>query len=338
MIRQFQKTLLEYIWLDGKGQVRSKTRVVNATLPPNIEYIPEWNYDGSSTYQADSNGNTEIILKPCCVFKDSSRNISYCDCYLVLCDTYTSNNEPTVSNHRYLANQIFENSIDYEPWFGLEQEYFMVFYDETLSGDHYCGNTSGDHYCGNTSNIERTIAEKHLTLCIETGLHISGINSEVSNGQWEFQIGPCQGIDAADELIIARYLLERVAERYNVNINYMPKPYDHINGSGCHINFSTNKTRCSDGITEIYRCINNLSETHDEIIKIYGTDNDKRLTGFHETSSYHKFSWGVGTRNTSIRIPNKTIIDSCGYIEDRRPASNIDPYLATSKLFKICYP
>jgi glutamine synthetase len=174
--------------------------------------------------------------------------------------------------------------------------------------------------------------------CIHSGLQISGINSEVSEKQWEFQIGPCEGILAGDHLIIARYLLEKIAEKYDVRINYHPKPDKNINGSGCHINFSTFKTRDDeDGIEEINRCIKCLSENHEELIKVYGNNNDLRLTGFHETSSYNKFSWGVGTRNTSVRIPNQVIRDNGGYFEDRRPASNIDPYLATSNLFKVCY-
>ena len=340
------KTILEYIWIGGKGEIRSKTRVIHKFIDFDINYIPEWNYDGSSTWQADSDNDTEIILKPCFMCKDVIRKIDEANCYLVLCDTYYSNGKPTKTNHRYLANKIFENGKEYEPWFGLEQEYFMEFENDKITTKYDNDNNDNDndngfHYCGQSKNyLERKIAEEHMILCIETGIQISGINSEVSNYQWEFQVGPCEGISAGDHLIISRYLLERVSEKYNVKINYHPKPFRHINGSGCHINFSTKLTRTSNmerGLKEIYHYINCLSNFHAELIKVYGDYNDLRLTGIHETSSYKNFSWGVGTRNTSIRIPNQTIVDKCGYFEDRRPASNIDPYLATSKLFNICY-
>lgn len=335
--KHISKTILEYIWIGGKGEIRSKTRIIHNCLPFDAIYIPEWNYDGSSTWQADSNGDTEIILKPCKVYKNPLMSLDHAECYLVLCETYNSNGNPTSTNHRHLANEIFQKGEEYEPWFGLEQEYFIILpIKDVCSYDMW--RDYGKHYCGVVyDNLERKIAEEHMCACIESGLNISGINSEVSNFQWEFQIGPCEGILAADQLIIARYLLARIAEKYRAKINYHPKPNKDINGSGCHINFSTYRTRYPDsGIEEINRYITRLSENHDELIKVYGNNNDLRLTGFHETSSYDKFSWGIGTRNTSIRIPNQVIREKRGYFEDRRPAANIDPYLATSNLFKIC--
>jgi glutamine synthetase len=332
-LRDISRTAIEYIWIGGKNEIRSKTRIINKFIPFSISYVPEWNYDGSSTWQADCNSDTEIILKPCTIYKDPIRKIHNVVCYLVLCDTYYSNGNPTSTNHRYLANKLFEKGIDYEPWFGLEQEYFIILPEDTKYAQH----DIGLHYCGVVDNsIERKIAEEHMKLCIDAGILISGINSEVAKCQWEFQVGPCEGIIAADQLTIARYLLERIAETYNAKINYDPKPNKLINGSGCHINFSTILTRKKNGLEEIQRYINLLSKNHEELIKVYGNNNDLRLTGFHETSSYDKFTYGIGTRNTSVRIPNIVVIENCGYFEDRRPAANIDPYLATSSLYKIC--
>lgn len=332
MIKNPSKTILEYIWIGGKNEIRSKTRVIN-----NMHFlhdpscIPEWNYDGSSTWQADANNDTEIILNPCAIYKDPTRIINNTNCFLVLCDTYHTNETPTQSNNRYYANKIFENMHELIPWFGLEQEYFIILPNTNIS------NESKFHYCGIVDNhIERIIAEEHMKLCIEAGITISGINSEVANFQWEFQIGPSTGITAADNLIVARYLLNKVAEKFNAKISYHPKPINIISGSGCHINFSTTTTRDENGIQEIYKYINKLEKTHKETIIDYGEDNLLRLTGLHETSSFDKFTWGVGTRNTSIRIPNQTFKNNCGYFEDRRPAANIDPYLATSSLFKTC--
>lgn len=332
MIRQQSHTILEYIWLGGRKELRSKTRVINFFLPNDIACMPEWNYDGSSTWQADSNGDTEIILKPCAVFKDPFRIILDSTCYIVLCDTYKSNGEPTDSNHRHNANIVFEKTEE-EPWFGLEQEYFLHF-KNALEKQQY---NNSLHYCGYADNIlERIIAEKHLEMCIEAGIKISGINAEVVSGQWEFQVGPCEGIEAGDHLIVARFILERIAEKFDASVNYYPKPISHENGSGCHINFSTFSTRTENGIEIIHNYIQRLAETHSEDIKVYGENNHLRLTGNHETSSIDKFSWGIGTRNTSIRIPNQVSREKRGYFEDRRPAANIDPYQATVKLFKSC--
>ena len=69
-------------------------------------------------------------------------------------------------------------------------------------------------------------------------------------------------------------------------------------------------------------------------MNIYGKDNHLRMTGTCETSSYDKFSYGIGSRTSSIRIPTTTFYSKFGYFEDRRPSSNMDPYLVTSKLFE----
>jgi glutamine synthetase len=336
MIRMPSKTLLEYIWIGGKNEIRSKARVINRFLKPDPSCIPDWNYDGSSTWQADSNSDTEITLKPCAVYKNPLRSVNDCCSYLVVCDTYDSNGNPTETNHRYLANKLFEKGIQNDPWFGLEQEYF-IFNKIASASNIYKFEPDGLHYCGKTYNlIERAIAEEHMKLCIEADILISGINSEVAYCQWEFQIGPVCGIAAGDSLIVARYLLERVAEKYDSSVTFEPKPIKDISGSGCHINFSTVETRSENGIEVIYQYIRSLKENHKEVIKNYGVDNHLRLTGLHETSSYNEFTWGIGTRNTSIRIPNQASREKCGYFEDRRPAANIDPYLATSSLFKTC--
>jgi len=335
-----QITILEYIWIGGRGEIRSKTRVLHNYVF-DISDISEWNYDGSSTGQAPQNGNTEVILKPCAFYSNSLFVNKNYDSYLVLCDTYDVSGNPLPTNHRYNANKLFSSKLDEEPWFGLEQEYFFNF---DLCGsvridefnDHY-HKFQIHHYCGIAwCQLERKIAEMHLEKCLEAGLQISGINSEVAAAQWEFQIGPCIGIAAADQLIIARYLLERIAESFDVSICYKPKLHPDFNGSGCHINFSTREMREPGGLAVIEACMEKLEKNHQKHIDVYGKDNHLRLTGLHETSDINKFTYGLGTRNTSVRIPNQTVKDNCGYFEDRRPASNIDPYQATSILFETC--
>ena len=314
------RRVCEYIWMDGFGGLRSKTRV----LGPDFAYIPDWNYDGSSTGQADADGNTEVILKPIAMYPDPLRSITGYECVLVLCDIE--------DGPRSKADEIFDQGQEEEPWFGIEQEYVMVFPEY----DYISSNGDGLHYCGLANSLEREVAEEHLTACLVAGLTISGINAEVSTRQWEFQIGPATGVDAADQLYVARYLLERIAEKHCVRINYHPKPFSGANGSGCHINFSTRATREPGGLDVIKACMPKLAEKHDEHIEVYGLYNDLRLTGKHETSSFHGFSFGEGTRNTSVRIPNQTVSEGCGYFEDRRPAANVEVYAATAMLFATC--
>ena len=175
-----------------------------------------------------------------------------------------------------------------------------------------------------------------MRACLYAKIKYAGLNSEVTQSQWEYQVGPCEGVEVGDHLTIANFLLERIAEKYNVQICYDPKLYHDKNGTGCHTNFSTLRTRSDGGLEEIYRCMEKLEAKHCEHIEIYGDGNEERLTGIHETSSYTNFSYGVGTRNTSIRIPSQVAKEGCGYFEDRRPAGNCDPYRVTSIIFQSC--
>jgi glutamine synthetase len=195
----------------------------------------------------------------------------------------------------------------------------------------------GQYYCsvGGNNAFGRNVAEDHLKACLTAGIKISGINAEVAPGQWEFQIGICEGIEAGDHLWMARYLLDRISEKYNVYIVYHPKPLvGNWNGSGCHTNYSTQRMREEGGISEIYKAIELLGKKHEEHMQVYGQHNELRLTGRHETASYKVFTYGRADRGASIRIGNKTIQDGRGYFEDRRPSSNMDPYLVTAKIFE----
>ena len=327
-------TILEYLWLDGTGNRRSKTRIINFNILK-LDEIPIWNCDGSSTGQANSDGNTEVILVPSKYFFNPliNSNAVNCDSYIVLCETVDINMVPLPSNHRNAAVKIFNKGLHEEPWFGIEQEYIMI--HKKYKNASQC--LEERHYCGTQLNsIERTIVEEHLVACLKANIKYAGLNSEVTQSQWEYQVGPCEGIEAGDHLTVANFLLERIAEKYNVLISYHPKLFPDKNGTGCHTNFSTAITRSDGGIEEIHRCIEKLEDKHSEHIEVYGETNDKRLTGIHETSSYTQFSFGVGTRNTSVRIPTQVQKEGCGYFEDRRPAANCDPYQVTSIIFQTC--
>ena len=154
-------------------------------------------------------------------------------------------------------------------------------------------------------------------------------------GQWEYQIGPVEGIKGADELWLSRYLLLRVGEHFGVGVSFNCKPVAEWNGAGMHCNFSTNSTRAENGMSVIYGYMENFKEKHMEVINVSGKGNEQRLSGHYETSSFQEFSWGLANRGCSIRIPRITELEGKGYLEDRRPAANCDPYVVTSVIADI---
>ena len=278
--------ILEYIWIDGKYGMRSKYRVWNSN--DDSFNFPIWNYDGSSTDQTDTS-NSEVILCPVASYPNPFlRDHELGKSYLVLCDTYIYNDfgllVPSNTNNRYQSNIIFNRSNQDNPWFGLEQEYFMM--KNTTCCSNSCPAFGSilkeqcQYYCGVGSQniLHRQLVEKHMDYCLYAGLSISGANAEVAPNQWEFQIGPVEGISAGDQLYTARYILCKLAEEYNVTISFNPKPLRNPwNGSGLHTNFSTNNTRNQhNGLSIINSYIEKLSHNHDKHLLIYG-DNSKRL-------------------------------------------------------------
>jgi glutamine synthetase len=332
--------ILEYIWLDGHGELRSKYRTI---YPENgILDVDAWNYDGSSTYQAETE-NSEVILNPVAHYP----NPFFSDekSFLILCDTYYDQNGtfvPTKTNYRVSALQLFKKNLEMEPWYGIEQEYFIMAANGTQLSNKPIAFTKetnpmeqGDYYCGvgNRTIQLRKLVEKHYEYCLKTGLKISGINAEVAPNQWEFQIGPCVGISAGDELWVARYILHKLSEEFGVNISFKPKPIANPwNGSGLHTNYSTVETRGENGLDAIYKYKDRLAGKHLEHIAVYG-DNSERLNGKCETSDINTFSFAAGHRGASIRIPRSVLKEQKGYFEDRRPASDADPYRVISIIF-----
>ena len=309
--------VLEYIWLDGykpEPSLRSKIKVTKDETPP------DWSFDGSSTQQAEG-GSSDCLLLPVQTYDGPL----FAD-NLVMCEVQTGEHETHVSNMRAAAAKIVTD----EWWFGFEQEYFFTDEKgEPLGWENGTPRPQGDYYCGvGASNVEgREISELHLEACLEAGIELTGTNAEVALGQWEYQCFG-KGIKAADDLWVSRYLLYKIAEDFGVGVNIHPKPKTgDWNGSGMHTNFSNDEMR-TNGSESLYTSLcEKLGEVHDDAIISYGSDNDMRLTGLHETQSIDKFSYGISDRGASIRIPIHTVEHNWnGYLEDRRPASNADPY------------
>lgn len=337
-----QKQLIEYVWLGGSGwDFRGKTKVLEVPIT-SVRELPEWNYDGSSTGQAET-AKSELLIRPVKLIPDPFRGGHH---KIALCETFTPEGNPAHGNFRSLARSVFEDEITKaeDVWFGVEQEYILAKISEanapTLIPLAWYNKShrapQKDFYCGaGTGNaIGRDIAEEHLNKCLAAELDIAGINAEVFPGQWEFQVGICKGIDVADQLWLARYILVRVCEKFDVVPIFDPKPVKgNWNGSGCHVNISTNSTRTSTNkIETIEKLLNHMKNSHTEDIAFLGEDNIERLTGHHETSSLARFDWSVAGRHTSVRIPSTTAKGETGYFEDRRPAGNMDPYLTCGRI------
>jgi len=334
------KTKIEYIWLDGtkpEQTLRSKTKIVEleSTLTiPTIEDLPDWSFDGSSTQQAIGS-DSDCILKPIRVYTDPQR----VGAYLALCEVWDATGSPHRSNERAEFTSIYKSRHDEDWWFGFEQEYVLMKDGKPLGfpkegypepqGKYYCG-VGADRVKG------REIVEQHLDACMNIGLDIRGINAEVMLGQWEYQLFSKGAKKVSDDLWISRYLLYRITEQHGVTIELHPKPIEgDWNGSGMHVNFSNKQMREEGGKEMMEDICKALEIYHEDHINNYGSDNDKRLTGLHETQSIEKFSYGVSDRGASIRIPIHTVENNWkGYLEDRRPASNACPYKITRRILE----
>jgi len=340
------KTLLEYVWLDGytSQNLRSKIKVIDKDKlvwndnELTAKALPVWNFDGSSTKQAPGN-NSECHLVPVRAYKESDGQ------YLVMCEVFQTviinkdgtfyDGVPHTSNQRAQLRGYTALADRNEFWWGFEQEYFIRDSPGNLLGWPKEGypKPQGGYYCavGGSNVVGRSLAERHLKTCLELGIELTGINAEVALGQWEYQCFAKDTLKACDDLWMSRYLLNRCAEHDNYSIDMSPKPVGgDWNGSGCHTNFSFKALRDDWSESQMSDLMDSFGETHYKHIAEYGEDNDKRLTGEHETQHIRQFSWGVGDRGASIRVPIAVENNNwCGYVEDRRPASNCNPYIVT---------
>jgi glutamine synthetase len=329
------KYKLEYIWLDGKQPVpglRGKTLIKTFEKPPTLAELPNWGFDGSSTMQAEGK-SSDCVLKPVALYPDGARK----DGYIVLSEVLHADLTPHSTNMR----ATIENDPDL--WVGFEQEYFL-FKDGRPLGFPQNGHPSipqFPYYCGvgykYMGDIARGIVDEHLDLCLTAGINHEGINAEVAKGQWEFQIFGKGSKKAADEMWMARYLMQRLTESYGIDIEYHCKPLGDTdwNGSGMHANFSTAYMREVGGKEYFEKLMAAFEAARADHIAVYGPDNHLRLTGKHETASINEFSYGIADRGASIRVPHSFANNGYkGYLEDRRPNSQGDPYQIASQILK----
>jgi glutamine synthetase len=325
---------LEYVWLDGykpTQSLRSKTKI-EKEFSGKLADLPNWSFDGSSTEQAPG-GSSDCVLKPVFVVPDPQRK----NAYVVMCEVMSADGKPHESNGRAT---IEDDDNDF--WFGFEQEYFL--WDTKTNkplgfpAGGYPG-PQGPYYCsvGAANAFGRNIVEEHLDACLDAGINVEGINSEVASGQWEFQVFSKGAKEAGDQVWIARFLLERIGEKYGVAVNWHCKPLGTLdwNGSGMHANFSNSLLRNAGSKATFEKVCEAFRPVIKEHIAVYGADNHLRLTGKHETASINDFSFGVSDRGASIRIPLASVQRGWkGYLEDRRPNSAADPYKVAARIIK----
>lgn len=342
--------LAEYVWLDGDQptqRLRSKTRVVplrkHGTV--DISTFPVWSFDGSSTYQATGT-DSDLILQPVRFVRDPLRGTNH---YLVLCEVLDPDGTPHATNTRAHLRQALQTANGAEPWIGFEQEY-TLFANGTPLGWPVNGypEPQGPFYCGVGADrmFGRTLVESHVAACIDAGVMLYGVNAEVMPGQWEFQIG-YRGVDdesadpltVSDHLWLARWLLMRLGEEHGIVASFEPKPVKgDWNGAGAHTNFSTKTMRePGAGLGAIRVAMARLGDNHDAHIARYGAGLAERLTGQHETCAINEFRGGIADRGASIRVPRHVAEQGHGYLEDRRPGANCDPYVVSRMLLDtIC--
>ncbi|KAL9619525.1 MAG: hypothetical protein Q9160_005888 [Pyrenula sp. 1 TL-2023] len=329
--------LAEYVWIDGHNGLRSKIKTLSKP-PKSVDDLPEWNFDGSSTDQAPGD-NSDVYIRPCAIFPDPWRGEPN---VIVMCETWDPDGTPNKFNYRHEAARLMEANASHKFWFGLEQEYTLLGADDWPygwpkggfpgpQGPYYCGVGTGRVFC-------RDIVDAHYKACLYSGIKIAGINAEVMPAQWEYQVGPCEGIELGDHLWMSRFFLQRIGEEFGAKVTFNPKPIPgDWNGAGLHTNVSTKEMREEGGMKHIEAAMKKLEARHVDHIKVYGEGNIERMTGKHETAHIDKFTWGVANRGSSVRVPRACAAEGKGYFEDRRPASNADPYQITGIIVETLF-
>ncbi|BFZ20692.1 hypothetical protein BsWGS_23731 [Bradybaena similaris] len=329
------QVLVEYVYIAEDGyNIHSKCRKLNK-VPTDPSDIPIWSFAANFPVE-------DRFLKPVAIYNDPFRQGNH---KLVLCEVYANDWTPAPRNFRKSCSDAMKTPevTASAPWFGLEQEYSIIDPSNRPLGwpSPFMPQPAGPMHhdaVGMHKTFGRDLYEAHLFTCIYAGINISGGNAEAFPGQWEFQVGPTEGVRASDDLWMARYLLHRLSEEFGVAVSFHPKiiPGD-VGACGGHVNFSTKPMREDGGIHHIKAAMPLLAKTHDQFLPLCdphgGADNEARIKGFFCTASKN-FKWGIEDRDATIRIPRQVADEGKGFLEDRRPASNFDPYIITDALVR----
>lgn len=336
-----------YVFVDGSLEnVRAKTRTLDFE-PKHPEDCPRWTFCGLGTYQwGDASAKSEMYMEPVALFRDpflKGRN------KLVLCQVFQHDGTPHETNTRHPCAEVMAKAADQAPWFGIEQEYVIRGRDGLPIGWPKDGNVIkplGPFFygVGAENTVGRQISDAHLKACAYAGVKIGGTNSEVVLSQWEYQVGPLEGTAAGDHVWISRYILQRVAEEFDVVVTIDPKPFesDKLCGSGGHINFSTKDMRKQGGLEHIKAALKKLEANAAEHLQAYdprkgGAANRRRLEAGMLATPTENFVTDTCSREVSVRIPRLVCDAGRGYLEDRRPGANVEPYSATAAIVKtVC--
>ena len=336
-----------YVWLDHGDVTKAKCRTLNF-IPETVDQVPDWACAPAVVLPDGSIITKEYLLKPVQLYRDPFRRGNN---KIVLCQAFEFNDGgPAANNKRYSCQQVMDQvAADHDPWFGIEQEYCLM--DATSHGgswplgwpkDGFPDNSNLTRYVfgvGTGNVVRRDISEAHYRACLFAGIPIAGVNPEGVLGQWEFQVGPSPGVECGDHLWMARHMLRRVTEDAGIIVSFEPRIVAGWIGSGGHTNYSTKQSRDKQtGMQAINDMIHKLSLKHEEHLRVYdlsdGRDNKNRLKSSPVNSDYDQFTSGIGVRNVSVRIPQLCAQAACGYIEDRRPAANADPYVVTEMIVR----
>lgn len=349
------RVVLEYVYVNHtKFELMTRTRVADVE-PKSIEDCPSWeSYMWNDVRQESF---FEMILNPVAMFENPFFKSPH---KIVLCELMKTAKEPADINTRRTLEKTLKTLSKKDqlkkaqkPWFGIEQEYFFTGDDGfplSYEPKHYnyksiiLFSKIGHPHALNIGK-EREFSNRHLMACIYAGVKIGGCTRENGPSQWEYQIGPCEGIDIGDHLHVSRFILHRLLENSGMNVNFKPVPVEGecMTSSG-HLNFSTEGMRKEDGIKIIKCAIDVLSKSDQEpLLRSYDPslteENKERLnnTSGHWHPKMDVFVDDVANKEfTTIRIPPLVAKNGCGYFEDRRPSSKIDPYAAATAIVKAC--
>lgn len=318
---------VEYIWLDGEEpsqQIKSKTKIIylsDRQESVGMQDIPPSSFDGTNTNQS-SKDNPECLLIPAFITPDPQRSNGI----IALCEVFNADGRPSSTNYRRYLHILLENLRDHAPSAGFEQKYF-VFKD----GIPVVWNLKDarlqetNHYCSvGTKNISaRDFTEDHLNLCLSATLPITGVNAETSPGQWSIQVGGSSTdvLSAADSLIVTRFLLQRLSEKYGYTISFDPNLLVLQSAKSRLVtSFSTSLMRGEGGL---------------EWIKA-SCDAFAQLGSAPEIASHYGYGSQMPVdKEAPVRIPLAVMLSKMGFFEDTRPSADANPYRVLSFLTKL---